>query len=90
MRQHRTWRTASPTVDTSAAGANVVLADGSANTVTGSHVARIYKEGTTDKLHKYDGAFYSKMSMNVERRGGGHRASSTSTRTTRAWTASST
>ena len=58
--------TASPTVDTSAAGANVILADGSVNTVTGSHVARIYKEGTDEKLHKYDGAFYSKMSMNVD------------------------
>ena len=57
--------TASPTVDTSAAGANVVLADGSVNTVQGSYVARIYEEGTTDKLHKYDGAFYSKMSMNI-------------------------
>lgn len=51
--------------DTSAAGANVVLADGSVNNITGSYVARIYKEGTTKKLHKYDGAFYSKMSMNV-------------------------
>ena len=49
------------TVDTSAAGANVLLAAGSTNTVTGSHVARIYKEGTTKKLHKYDGAFYSRM-----------------------------
>ncbi len=29
-------------------------------------MARIYKEGTTKKLHKYDGAFYSKMSMNVD------------------------
>ena len=57
---------ASPTVDTSAAGANVVLSDGSVNNITGSYVARIYKEGTTDKLHKYDGAFYSKMSMNVD------------------------
>lgn len=55
----------SGSVDTSAAGANILLADGSANHVTGSHVARIYKEGTTDKLHKYDGAFYSKMSMNI-------------------------
>ena len=53
------------TVDTSAAGANVLLAAGSTNTVTGSHVARIYKEGTTKKLHKYDGAFYSRMSMNI-------------------------
>ena len=57
--------TASPTVDTSAAGANVVLADGSVNRISGSYVARIYKEGTTDKLHKYDGAFYSRMSMNI-------------------------
>ena len=57
---------ASPAVDTSAAGANVVLADGSVNNITGSYVARIYKEGTTDKLHKYDGAFYSKMSMNLD------------------------
>lgn len=53
-------------VDTSAAGANVVLADGSVNRVNGSYVARIYKEGTTKKLHKYDGAFYSKMSMNID------------------------
>ena len=52
-------------VDTSAAGANVVLADDSVNQVNGSYVARIYKEGTTKKLHKYDGAFYSKMSMNI-------------------------
>lgn len=58
-------------VDTSAAGANVVLADGSLNRVSGSYVARIYKEGTTKKLHKYDGAFYSKMSMNIDGEGGG-------------------
>lgn len=57
--------TAAPNVDTSDAGANVIIADGSVNNFTGSYVARIYKEGTTDKLHKYDGAFYSKMSMNV-------------------------
>lgn len=53
------------TVDTSAAGANIILADGSNNTIQGSHVAKIYQEGTTDKLHKYDGAFYSRMSMNI-------------------------
>ena len=52
-------------VDTSAAGANVILAEGSENRVVGSHVAKIYKPGTDKKLHKYDGAFYSKMSMNV-------------------------
>ena len=56
----------SPTVDTSGAGIRVVLADGSQNRFTGSHVARIYQEGTTEKLHKYDGAFYSKMSMVIE------------------------
>ena len=72
--------TASETVDTSAAGANVLIADGTINNVTGSYVARIYdpdsvvlsEDGTevadSSKLHKYDGAFYSKMSMNV---GGG-------------------
>ncbi len=62
-------------VDTSAAGANVYLADGAENTVKGSYVAHIYKsyelseDGTevvdSQKLHKYDGALYSKMSMNV-------------------------
>lgn len=64
-------------VDTSAAGANILIADGSENTVNGSYVARIYKpdsvvlnEAGTEvedakKLHKYDGALYSKMSMNV-------------------------
>ncbi len=74
---------ATPTVDTTAAGANIVLADGSQNNVVGSYVARIYEsytlneEGTevvdSKKLHKYDGAVYSKMSMNVsgERKGTG-------------------
>ncbi|MBQ8599676.1 MAG: carbohydrate-binding domain-containing protein [Oscillospiraceae bacterium] len=62
-------------VDTSAAGANVYIMDGSENTVNGSYVARIYKsvelseDGKTvvdsKKLHKYDAAFYSKKSMNV-------------------------
>jgi len=64
-------------VDTSAAGANVIIADGTTNTIKGSYVARIYKpdsvvlnESGTEvedakKLHKYDGAFYSKMSMNI-------------------------
>lgn len=62
-------------VDTSKAGANVLIPDGTVNTVNGSYVAKIYKsvelneEGTevvdSKKLHKYDGAFYSKMSMNI-------------------------
>ena len=67
--------TATKDVDTSAAGANVIIADGTVNQVNGSYVARIYKsielseDGTkvvdNKKLHKYDAAFYSKMSMNV-------------------------
>lgn len=68
---------ASKDVDTSAAGANVVIADGTTNTVNGSHVAAIYEpdsvvlneDGTeveeSKRLHKYDGAFYSRMSMNI-------------------------
>lgn len=68
-------QTASETVDTRAAGANLVIADGSMNTINGAYVARIYQsctlsaDGTevidSKKLHKYDGAVYSKMSMNV-------------------------
>ena len=51
-------------VDTSAAGANLIL-EGS-NTVSGSHVARIYKDKEGEKkLWKQDGAIYSYMSMNV-------------------------
>ena len=67
--------TAQMEVDTSAAGANVIIADGSKNNIRGSYVARIYKsvelnEDKTEvvdskKLHKYDAAFYSKMSMNI-------------------------
>lgn len=72
--------TATKDVDTTSAGANVIVADGTDNVVNGSYVAKIYKpesvvlsdDGTevedASKLHKYDGAFYSKMSMNV---GGG-------------------
>ncbi len=67
--------TATKDVDTSAAGANVYIMDGSENTVNGSYVARIYKsvelsaDGKTvvdsKKLHKYDAAFYSKKTMNI-------------------------
>ncbi|MDE7261330.1 MAG: carbohydrate-binding domain-containing protein [Oscillospiraceae bacterium] len=58
--------------DTSQAGANVVIADGSVNNISGSHVARIYKDnGDQKKLHKYDGAFYSRMSMNLNGGGSG-------------------
>ena len=70
--------TAGETVDTTAAGANIIIADGTENNVAGSYVAKIYKpesvtlnaDGTevedAEKLHKYDGALYSRMSMNVD------------------------
>ena len=70
--------TATKEVDTSAAGANVYIAADTTNYVNGSYVARIYQPGTVElsedgnevldakKLHKYDAAFYSKMSMNVD------------------------
>lgn len=72
-----TEENASATVDTSKAGANVIIADGTENTINGSYVAKIYKPDSVvlnsektevedaDKLHKYDGAFYSRMSMNI-------------------------
>ncbi|MBQ7897174.1 MAG: carbohydrate-binding domain-containing protein [Clostridia bacterium] len=68
-------------VDTSMAGARVVLAEGSVNNVKGSYVARIYDPETVelsedgsevldaDKLHKYDAAFYSKRSMVIDGEG---------------------
>lgn len=64
-------------VDTSKAGANIIIADGTTNTINGAYVEKIYKPDTVvlnedgtevedaKKLHKYDGALYSKMSMNV-------------------------
>ena len=56
--------TAKSDVDTSKAGANLVL-EGK-NTVTGSHVAKIFKDNDEEKkLWKQDGAVYSYMSMNV-------------------------
>jgi hypothetical protein len=67
--------TVSKEVDTSKAGANVWIADDTVNNVTGSYVARIYesyelnetetKVVSNKKLHKYDAAFYSKRSMNI-------------------------
>ncbi|MBQ7802037.1 MAG: carbohydrate-binding domain-containing protein [Oscillospiraceae bacterium] len=57
--------TATSQVDTSAAGAVLVL-EGE-NTVNGSYVAKIFKDKEGEKkLWKQDGAVYSYMSMNVE------------------------
>lgn len=56
--------TAKAEVDTSDAGANLIL-EGT-NCVSGSHVAKIYQDGEGEKkLWKQDGAVYSYMSMNV-------------------------
>lgn len=56
--------TAAAQADTTAAGASLILAGD--NTVTGSHVARIYQDNDKEKkLWKQDGAIYSYMSMNV-------------------------
>ena len=56
--------TAQADVDTSAAGANLILEG--RNTVSGSYVAKIYKDKEGEKkLWKQDGAVYSYMSMNV-------------------------
>lgn len=52
-------------VDTSDAGFNLIIADDSVNVVNGSHVAKIYKEGTTKKKYKFDGAIESKISMTI-------------------------
>ncbi len=65
--------TASADVDTTKAGFQLVIADDSINEISGSHVAKIYEEGTTDKLHKYDGAINSNVSfiINAESIGNG-------------------
>ena len=56
--------TAKADVDTSAAGANLILEGES--TVNGAYVAKIFKdEDGEKKLWKQDGAIYSYMSMNV-------------------------
>lgn len=64
--------TATKDVDTTNAGVHIILADGSENTVNGSHVAKIYKEGTTQedvdagnakKQWKFDAAIDSLVSI---------------------------
>ncbi|MCD8332191.1 MAG: S-layer homology domain-containing protein [Oscillospiraceae bacterium] len=68
-------QTSASSVDTSQAGASVVIADGTENNFTGENVYRIlkaqYKTNSTSvqkKFLKQDGAFYSYMTMEV---GGG-------------------
>lgn len=69
--------TATATVYTADAGANIIIADNSVNNISGSYVAKIYDAESVilsedkaqvedaEKLHKYDGALYSRMSLNV-------------------------
>jgi len=59
--------TAQSSVDTTKAGANVIIADGSVNNIYGAYVAKIFKDNDDEKkLWKQDGAFYSYMSMNID------------------------
>ena len=61
-----TEETATKDVDTSKAGANVIIADGSINNVDGAYVAKVFKDKAGEKKRwKQDGAFYSYMSMNI-------------------------
>ena len=61
---NRSEDNAQPDVDTTAAGANLILQGN--NTVSGSHVAKIFKDNDAEKkLWKQDGAIYSYMSMNI-------------------------
>lgn len=65
-------------VDTSKAGANLVISDDTFNIINGSYVSKIYEpdsvklsaDGTkveeSKTLYKYDGAITSKMSMNID------------------------
>lgn len=62
----------SNTVDTSEAGVQVIIADGTVNNFTGTNVFRMlkpkYKSGSTavqKKARKLDGAFYSFVSMSI-------------------------
>lgn len=59
----------SEVVDLSDAGFNLILADGSINQINGSHVAKIYEEGTSDKKYKYDAAIESLVSFNMKGNG---------------------
>ena len=65
---------ATPDVDTSNAGFNLILAKDSNNMINGSYVARIYEDGTTKedikndkakKKYKFDGAIESFVSFNI-------------------------
>ena len=67
--------TATKDVDTTNAGVHIILADDSNNTVNGSHVAKIYKEGTTQedvdagnakKQWKFDAAIDSLVSITID------------------------
>ncbi len=72
--------TASKDVDTFNAGFKLILAENSKNTVNGSYVAKIYKEGTTQeevdsgeakKAYKFDAAIDSLVSYNIDAEGDG-------------------
>ena len=67
--------TATKDVDTSGAGFHLIVADGSENVINGSHVAKIYKDGTTQeqvdadeakKKWKFDAAIDSLVSFTID------------------------
>ena len=58
---------ASEKPDTSKAGANIIVVEGSLNNIKGANVAKIFKDDDGEnKLHKYDAAVYSRMSFNID------------------------
>ncbi len=66
---------ATPTVDTTAAGFNLILAKDSENIINGAYVAKIYENGTTkedieedeaEKKYKFDAAIDSQVSFNID------------------------
>ncbi len=58
-------KNATKDVDTTKAGFNINIADGSVNNINGSHVAKIFDENG-DKLHKYDRSIESLVSLNID------------------------
>ena len=58
-------------VSSAKAGANVIIADDSLSNINGANVAKIYKDnGDAKKLHKYDAAIESLVSMNINSENG--------------------
>lgn len=57
---------ATPNVNLENAGFHLMLAKDSENKISGSYVAKIYKDGTTKKKYKFDGAIHSEASFTID------------------------